>query len=257
MLIDGRQMHIQITKGDIGRYVILPGDPARCEKIAQYFDDPKQIAHNREYTLWTGSLDGVPVAVCSTGIGGPSAAIAMEELVECGADTFIRVGTSGGIVDKVKGGDIVIATGAIRQEGTSREYLPIEFPAVADFSVVSALHEAAQALGFPYHTGVIQSKDSFYGEIEPLQMPVGDKLSGSWAAYVKCGCLTSEMESAAIFSVALARRKRAGAVFTALWNVERSNAGLPDTVCMDSDRAIRTAVNAVKILIEQDRKNGI
>ena len=119
MLIDGRQMHIQITKGDIGRYVILPGDPARCEKIAQYFDDPKQIAHNREYTLWTGSLDGVPVAVCSTGIGGPSAAIAMEELVECGADTFIRVGTSGGIVDKVKGGDIVIATGAIRQEGTS------------------------------------------------------------------------------------------------------------------------------------------
>ena len=154
MLIDGRQMHIQITKGDIGRYVILPGDPARCEKIAQYFDGPKQIAHNREYTLWTGSLDGVPVAVCSTGIGGPSAAIAMEELVECGADTFIRVGTSGGIVDKVKGGDIVIATGAIRQEGTSREYLPIEFPAVADFSVVSALHEAAQALGFPYHTGV-------------------------------------------------------------------------------------------------------
>ena len=132
MLIDGRQMHIQITKGDIGRYVILPGDPARCEKIAQYFDDPKQIAHNREYTLWTGSLDGVPVAVCSTGIGGPSAAIAMEELVECGADTFIRVGTSGGIVDKVKGGDIVIATGAIRQEGTSREYLPLEFPAVAN-----------------------------------------------------------------------------------------------------------------------------
>lgn len=124
MLIDGKQMHIQITKGDIGRYVILPGDPARCEKIAQYFDDPKQIAHNREYTLWTGSLDGVPVAVCSTGIGGPSAAIAMEELVECGADTFIRVGTSGGIVDKVKGGDIVIATGAIRQEGTSRSTSP-------------------------------------------------------------------------------------------------------------------------------------
>ena len=124
MLIDGRQMHIQITKGDIGRYVILPGDPARCEKLAQYFDNPKQIAHTREYTQWTGSLDGVPVAVCSTGIGGPSAAIAMEEQVECGADTFIRVGTSGGIVDKVKGGDIVIATGAIRQEGTSREYLP-------------------------------------------------------------------------------------------------------------------------------------
>ena len=205
MLIDGKQMHIQITKGDIGRYVILPGDPARCEKIAQYFDDPKQIAHNREYTLWTGSLDGVPVAVCSTGIGGPSAAIAMEELVECGADTFIRVGTSGGIVDKVKGGDIVIATGAIRQEGTSREYLPIEFPAVADFSVVSALHEAAQALGFPYHTGVIQSKDSFYGEIRPAQMPIADELTAKWKAWKAAGALTSEMETAALMIVAQGR----------------------------------------------------
>ena len=119
------------------------------------------------------------------------------------------------------------------------------------------LGEKVSVDGKRCHVGVVHSKDSFYGEIEPLQMPVGDKLSGSWSAYVKCGCLTSEMESAAIFSVALARRKRAGAVFTALWNVERSNAGLPDTVCMDSDRAIRTAVNAVKILIEQDRKNGI
>ena len=144
MLIDGKQMHIQIKKGDIGRYVILPGDPARCEKIARYFDEPQQLAQNREYTLWTGSLDGVPVAVCSTGIGGPSAAIAMEELVECGADTFIRVGTSGGIVDEVKGGDIVIATSAIRQEGTSREYLPIEFPAAASFDIVLALKQAAE-----------------------------------------------------------------------------------------------------------------
>ena len=147
MLIDGRQMHIQIKKGDIGRYVILPGDPARCETIARYFDEPQQLAQNREYTLWTGSLDGVPVAVCSTGIGGPSAAIAMEELVECGADTFIRVGTSGGIVDEVKGGDIVIATSAIRQEGTSREYLPIEFPAAASFDIVLALKQAAEKVG--------------------------------------------------------------------------------------------------------------
>ena len=172
MLIDGKQMHIQIKKGDIGRYVILPGDPGRCEKIARYFDEPKQIAQNREYTLWTGKLDGVPVAVCSTGIGGPSAAIALEELVECGADTFIRVGTSGGIVDEVCGGDIVIATAAIRQEGTSREYLPIEFPAAADFSVVSALRDAAVKLGLTHHIGVIQSKDSFYGEIRPAKVTV-------------------------------------------------------------------------------------
>ena len=156
MLIDGRQMHIQIKKGDIGRYVILPGDPARCEKIARYFDEPQQLAQNREYTLWTGSLDGVPVAVCSTGIGGPSAAIAMEELVECGADTFIRVGTSGGIVDEVKGGDIVIATSAIRQEGTSREYLPIEFPAAASFDIVLALKQAAEKLDMQVDACLLQ-----------------------------------------------------------------------------------------------------
>lgn len=171
MLIDGKQMHIQITKGDIGRYVILPGDPARCEKIAQYFDDPKQIAHNREYTLWTGSLDGVPVAVCSTGIGGPSAAIAMEELVECGADTFIRVGTSGGIVDKGKGRRYRYRHRRHPSGGHEPRVPPIEFPAVADFSVVSALHEAAQALGFPYHTGVIQSRTAFTAKSVPRRCP--------------------------------------------------------------------------------------
>ena len=196
MLIDGKQMHIQIRKGDIGRYVILPGDPGRSEKIARYFDEPKQIAQNREYTLWTGKLDGVPVAVCSTGIGGPSAAIALEELVECGADTFIRVGTSGGIVDEVCGGDIVIATAAIRQEGTSREYLPIEFPAAADFSVVSALRDAAVKLGLTHHIGVIQSKDSFYGEIRPAQQPIADELLAKWKAWKAAGALTSEMETA-------------------------------------------------------------
>ena len=235
MLIDGRQMHIQITKGDIGRYVILPGDPARCEKIAQYFDDPKQIAHNREYTLWTGSLDGVPVAVCSTGIGGPSAAIAMEELVECGADTYIRVGTSGGIVDKVKGGDIVIATGAIRQEGTSREYLPIEFPAVADFSVVSALHEAAQAL-----------------EIRPAQMPIADELTAKWKAWKAAGALTSEMETAALMIVAQVLHVRCGAVLNVLWNADNDDAPAipPDA----TERGVKAAVEAIRVLIREDSK---
>ena len=240
MLIDGRQMHIQITKGDIGRYVILPGDPARCEKIAQYFDDPKQIAHNRA------------VAVCSTGIGGPSAAIAMVELVECGADTFIRVGTSGGIVDKVKGGDIVIATGAIRQEGTSREYLPIEFPAVADFSVVSALHEAAQALGFPYHTGVIQSKDSFYGEIRPAQMPIADELTAKWKAWKAAGALTSAMETAALMIVAQVLHVRCGAVLNVLWNADNDDAPAipPDA----TERGVKAAVEAIRVLIREDSK---
>lgn len=250
MLIDGKQMHIQIKKGDIGRYVILPGDPGRCEKIARYFDEPKQIAQNREYTLWTGKLDGEPVAVCSTGIGGPSAAIALEELVECGADTFIRVGTSGGIVDEVCGGDIVIATAAIRQEGTSREYLPIEFPAAADFSVVSALRDAAVKLGLTHHIGVIQSKDSFYGEIRPAQQPIADELLAKWKAWKAADALTSEMETAALFIVSQVLHVRCGAVLNVLWNADNDDAPAipPDA----AERGVKTAVEALRILIRED-----
>ena len=250
MLIDGKQMHIQIQKGDIGRYVILPGDPGRCGKIARYFEEPKQIAQNREYTLWTGRLDGVSVAVCSTGIGGPSAAIALEELVECGADTFIRVGTSGGIVDEVCGGDIVIATAAIRQEGTSREYLPIEFPAAADFSVVSALRDAAVKLGLTHHIGVIQSKDSFYGEIRPAQQPIADELLAKWKAWKAAGALTSEMETAALFIVSQVLHVRCGAVLNVLWNADNDDA--PSIPPDAAERGVRAAVEALRILIRED-----
>ena len=246
------QYHLQIRPGDVGKYVILPGDPKRCKKIAAYFENPVLVADSREFVTYTGTLDGVKVSVTSTGIGGPSAAIAMEELVECGADTFIRVGTSGGIVDKVKGGDIVIATGAIRQEGTSREYLPIEFPAVADFSVVSALHEAAQALGFPYHTGVIQSKDSFYGEIRPAQMPIADELTAKWKAWKAAGALTSEMETAALMIVAQVLHVRCGAVLNVLWNADNDDAPAipPDA----TERGVKAAVEAIRVLIREDSK---
>ena len=128
-----RQYHIQVAPGEVGRYVILPGDPKRCALIAKYFDNPVQIADNREYITITGTLDGKKVSVTSTGIGGPSAAIAIEELVRCGADTFIRVGTCGGMQEDILSGDIVIASGAIRMDGTGREYAPIEYPAVSDF----------------------------------------------------------------------------------------------------------------------------
>ena len=143
------QYHLQIRKGDVGRYVILPGDPKRCEKIAAHFENARFIADNREYITYTGFLDGEKVSVTSTGIGGPSATIALEELVLSGADTFVRVGTCGGIDLDVKGGDVVVATGAVRMEGTSREYAPIEYPAVADFEVASALVEAGKTLGYP------------------------------------------------------------------------------------------------------------
>lgn len=253
------QFHLKIKTGDVGAYVLLPGDPGRVEAIAAYLDDAKKVAQNREYTIYTGSLLGEPVSVASTGIGGPSAAIAVEELVNCGAHTFIRIGTSGGIDKKVVGGDLVIATSAVRAEGTSYEYLPEGYPAAADFEVVSALihaakEEAEDRDGKRYHVGVIQSKDSFYGECEPDRMPVADMLNEKWKAYEALGCLTSEMEAAAIFSAALTRRVRAGAVLTALWNVQRPKYGLDNPVFTDSGRAIRCAVGAVKYLIEKDKQ---
>ena len=251
MLIDGKQMHIQITAGEIGRYVILPGDPGRCEKIARYFEHPRMLASNREYTLYTGMLDGVQVGVCSTGIGGPSAAIALEELVECGADTFIRVGTSGGMQDDVLAGDICIATASIRQEGTSREYLPIEFPAAAHFDVVLALRDAAAKLGYRYHTGVIQSKDSFYGELRPDRQAVADELHFKWKAWKAGGALTSEMETAALFIVGATLGVRCGAVLNVLWNADNDTA---NTIAPDAaERGVDTAVEALRLLIARDK----
>ena len=153
-----KQYHIQVGKGDVGRYVILPGDPKRCAKIAKYFDDAKLVADSREYVTYTGYLDGVMVSVTSTGIGGPSTAIAMEELVMSGADTFIRIGTCGGMQTEVKSGDVVIASGAVRMEGTSREYAPLEFPAVADIRITNALMDTARELAADYHVGVVQCR---------------------------------------------------------------------------------------------------
>lgn len=258
LLDEDLQFHLKVNSSQVGKYVIMPGDPGRVPQIAKYLDNAQQIAQNREYNTFTGTLLGEKVSVVSTGIGGPSAAIAMEEMIRCGAHTFIRIGTSGGMDLKVCGGDLIIANSSIRGDGTSKEYIPADYPAVADFDVVCALQQAAAALsenadGKRYHIGVVQSKDSFYGEIEPEKMPISDYLVHRWESYVKCGCLTSEMESATLFSVAIARKVRAGAVFTALWNVERSNAGLPDPVCHSNERAIQCSVNAIKLLIEKDK----
>lgn len=249
-----KQYHIQVGKGDVGRYVILPGDPKRCEKIAKYFDNAELVADSREYVTYTGYLDGVKVSVTSTGIGGPSASIAMEELVQAGADTFIRIGTCGGMQLKVESGDAIIATGAIRMEGTSREYAPIEFPAVADIEVVNALMAAAKELGAKYHTGVVQCKDSFYGQHSPERMPVSYELVNKWEAWKRLGCLASEMESAALFTVASALGVRAGSVFLVVANQEREKAGLENPVVHDTDGAIRIAIEAIRKLIREDQE---
>ena len=249
------QYHIKCTEGDVGRYVILPGDPARCEKIAAYFDDAEFISQNREYTIYTGTLLGEKVSVCSTGIGGPSSAIAMEELFKVGADTFIRVGTSGGINLKVREGDLVIATAAVRQDGTSREYAPVDYPAAANFEVTQALVWAAEEMGSRFHTGVVHSKDSFYGQHSPSRMPIEGELKAKWEAWKRLGVLCSEMESSTQFVVADSLGVRAGAIFHVVWNQERKLAGLDDAAIQneDTDLAIRTAVEALKILIEKDR----
>lgn len=250
---DGLQYHIGLKEGDVGEYVILPGDPKRCEKIAKYFDDAKLVADRREYTTYTGYLNGVKASVTSTGIGGPSASIAMEELVKVGAKYFIRVGTCGGMDLDVKSGDLVIATGAIRMEGTSKEYAPIEFPAVANYDIVTALINSAKKLNLPYHVGVVECKDSFYGQHSPELMPVNYELQNKWNAWLKLGCLASEMESAALFIVASYLKVKVGSIFLVVANQEREKQGLENPVAHDTELAIKTAVEAIKNLINENK----
>lgn len=250
---DGRQYHIGLKAEDIGKYVILPGDPKRCEKIAAYFENPKKVGDRREFVTYTGFLNGEKVSVTSTGIGGPSVAIAMTELAKLGAHTFVRVGTCGGIDLDVKSGDIVIAQAAIRAEGTSKEYAPIEFPAVADFGVIAALKKGTEALGAKDHVGVVQCKDSFYGQHEAEFMPVSYELTNKWEAWKRLGTLASEMESAALFVVASFLKVRVGSCFLVVANQEREKKGLTNPVVHDTDLAIRVGIEGLKNLIEADK----
>jgi uridine phosphorylase len=159
MSITELQYHIKLRKGDVGRYVLLPGDPGRVPLIASYLTDARKIAENREHQTFTGTLDGVPVSVTSTGIGGPSTAIAVEELAKAGSDTFIRVGTSGIMQDYMSSGDLIVVSAAVRDEGTALHYMPMAFSAVADLDVVNCLRNACEVLAAPYHVGISHSKD--------------------------------------------------------------------------------------------------
>ena len=249
----GTQFHIRCNAGDVGRYVFLPGDPGRCESIAAHFDNPVHIGMNREYNIYTGTLLGEKVSVCSTGIGGPSASIAMEELVNIGADTFIRIGTCGGIDLDVQPGDVVVATGAVRYEHTSVEYAPIEFPAVPDFDVTAALKAASEELGYRTHVGVVQCKDSFYGQHSPEKSPVYWELQQKWESWKRLGVKASEMESAALFVVASALKVRCGSCFHAVWNQEREMLGMFMKMTEDTSGAIRVGIEAMKKLIAADK----
>ena len=225
-----RLYHIHCAKGEVGRYVILPGDPGRCPSIAALFDDAHLVARNREYTTYTGTLLGEKVSVCSTGIGGPSASIAMEQLHQLGA------------------------TGAIRYEHTSLEYAPIEFPAVADFDITLALRQASEELGYCTHTGVVQCKDSFYGQHSPEKSPVYYELLQKWESWKRLGVKASEMESAAMFVVASALGCRCGSCFHVVWNQEREKAGLDQDMSEDTSASVKVAVEGLKKIIQRDRE---
>jgi uridine phosphorylase len=232
----------------------MPGDPGRVEKIASYLENPRFFCQNREYTTWLGELSGKTVMVISSGMGGPSTAIGIEELYNTGVRNFIRVGTCGGMALPVTGGDVVIATGAIRMEGTTREYVPIEFPAVANLDITNALVKAAKKLNLNWHAGIVQCKDSFYGQHSPERMPAGFELKDKWEAWLKAGTLASEMESAALYIVCQILGARAGCVLNVVWNQEREKAGMSNPHCHDTEAAIKTAVEAVRILIKDNNQ---
>ena len=244
-----RMYHIGLTPDDGAEYAIITGDPGRVETIASLLDNPVFVASNREYTTWAGYVNGMRVLVTSHGIGGPSTAICVEELAKCGVKTLIRVGTCGGMALSVCGGDVVVATAAIRAEGTSREYLPIEFPAVSDFLISNALVSAAKDAGYTTHAGVVHCKDSFYGQHSPEASPVSYELKNKWDSWLRGGCLASEMESATLYTVAASLGLRAGCVLHVVWNQEREKAGLSNAKCENTESAVKTAINAIKALI--------
>jgi uridine phosphorylase len=245
----GVEYHIGMKKGDVGRYVILPGDPGRVPMIASCFDSAREVASNREYRTFTGKVGGTRVSCTSTGIGCPSAAIAIEELIRIGADTFIRVGTAGSLQRHVDIGDLCITTGAIREEGTTRQYVPLEFPAVADLDVTLALREAAGRLGRRHHVGISHCKDAFYTEGRG-DVPLHESNRLRWDAWCRAGALSTSMESAALMVVASIRGARVGEVLAIIGRTWEDHPIVAKTGIQD---AIQTAIEAIRILAQRDR----
>ena len=197
-----KQPHILCDKNDIAERVLLPGDPARVLRVAEYLEDRKEISFNREFRTVTGKYKGVPVSVTSTGIGGASAVIAVEELIACGAGIFIRIGSCGACQPGISIGDLVISSGSVREDGASRMYAPESYPAVPDFSLASALAAVCEDSGYAYHIGITRSHDSFYIDNET-------ELMSKWNSL---GVLASDMETSALFTVAAIRRVKAASI---------------------------------------------
>ncbi|TYK49448.1 nucleoside phosphorylase [Actinomadura decatromicini] len=251
MNVDKLAHHLHLRAGDVGRYALLPGNPDQVASIAALLDAPEFVARNREFETWRGTLDGERVLVTSTGVGGPSTALAVEELAALGVDTMIRVGVSGSMRPDAANGELAVLTAAIRDEGTTRQYLPVEFPAVADLDVLLALREAAERAGVPYRCGPAHTKDSYYGETEPDRMPLAAALTERFETWRRGGAVCSEMETAAVFIVGTVLGVRTGSVVM-MWSQDAIDTGAAPS----SDPLFATAVDAVRALIAAAPRSG-
>ncbi|MFN6884930.1 uridine phosphorylase, partial [Proteus mirabilis] len=209
--------HLGLTKNDLqgATLAIVPGDPKRVEKIAKLMDNPVHLASLREYTSWRGEIDGKAVIVCSTGIGGPSTSIAVEELAQLGIRTFLRIGTTGAIQEHINVGDILVTTAAVRLDGASLHFAPMEFPAVSDFECMNALYKAAKDNGSTVHVGVTASSDTFYPGQERYDTYTGRvvrRFKGSMKEWQEMGVMNYEMESATLLTMCASQGLRAGMV---------------------------------------------
>lgn len=254
---EDKMYHVEIAPGELGEYAIVAGDPGRIPLIASHFDSFREVATNRGFVAYAGTLDGVRVGAVAHGIGGPSMAIVVEELSRCNVRTIIRTGTCGGLQDYVSVSDLVVATAAVRHEGLSGAYVPIEIPLIASLDIVDALSSACKELDAPFHKGLVESKDSFYGEVHPDSMPVGQMLLERWKIMRRVGVLATEMECAALFAVALVRNMRAGAILKTVTSVGE-HPGSPDKAHriekgVPLDDMIEVTVKALRHLIRMDK----
>lgn len=241
--------HLALTRDQLdgATVAILPGDPGRVPKIASLLSDPVALASNREFTSWIGYSDGSPIIVCSTGIGGPSTSIAVEELAQLGVRTFLRVGTTGAIQPHIAVADVIVTTGSVRLDGASGHFAPYEYPAVAHYDCVHALVESAQALGHPSHVGITVASDTFYPGQERYDTVSGyvrRKFQGSRDEWAALHVLNYEMESATLFTQCAANGWRAGMVAGVLVNRTQQEIPSPDVHDRVESNAVAVVVDA-------------
>ena len=251
-----KMMHVGISAGDIGGYVLLPSSPERAEALSHFLDDVQQVAWFREYRTFTGFLEGERVSITSTGMGGPSMTIAVEELHECGAHTVIRVGTCTSASAKVHTCDVVLPNGAVRMEGVADHYAHPEYPAVPDMDVLASLEDAAKAQGRTYHVGIDITKACFSTQYDAEERPWGRDLKARWDAYEAGGALSADMGCAPMFIAASAQNVRAGAVLAVTCERGQRPIYRCDVPAACEQITCETAVEGLRRLIREDRSRG-